>query len=97
VVVNGLRANSARASPGSPEVKSGGAPGVTAPVDAGRVRNHLLQRALTYAQELERDPKCRFSDRLFFLDALQLAGDEHFAGYLAIAATGVRHQLRHGL
>ena len=46
------------------------------------LRNNAMFRAQTFAKELEEQPDCRFSDRLFYLDALETSQDRRFSAYL---------------
>jgi hypothetical protein len=54
-------------------------------------RNNLLHKAVSYAKELQQDPKCRFEDRLLYLDVLHQAKSAELETCLAslqeIAAT----------
>src|SRR5262249_18017378 len=82
VVDNGTKANAARASLAvlrtNPTVRLE----VLRRLAQDALRNHSLSKAVGYAQELKEEPTCRFDDRLFYLDALEMSQDERFSAYL---------------
>jgi cytochrome c-type biogenesis protein CcmH/NrfG len=45
-------------------------------------RNNLFHKAVDYARELQQDPKCRFDDRLLFLDMLNQANSSELESCL---------------
>jgi tetratricopeptide (TPR) repeat protein len=71
------------------------------------LRNNLPRRAVVFAQEIQADALCRFSDRILYLDTLSRSLpsdlDERVSAVEAIAATNssqaydvVRWRMRHG-
>ncbi len=83
VVDNGTKANAARASLNA--LRSNPVVRLEAlrQLAQDALRNHSSSKALAYTDELQQEPTCRFADRLFYLDALQMLLDERFSACLA--------------
>jgi predicted Zn-dependent protease len=82
VVDNGSRANAGRASLEVLRTNQTVRLAALRQLVQDALRNNALLNAQTYARELEEEPTCRFSDRLFYLDALVTSQDERFSAYL---------------
>lgn len=83
VVDNGAKANEARARLETLRTNDSVGQEALRQLTQDAMRHHAIEKAVAYAHVLQQDAKCRFADRLLYLEALRQARSPQFAPCLS--------------